>query len=177
MKYCVLFFLLVPRFFLLNAKEIVIAEVTLDHAQTPEKIGWGLMKVSSMPENHGMLFHFPENNNITMWMFNCLMDLSVAFLDKNQKVVAIHELKAFPDRMDPTRPVNSLSDIGELYPHTDRIVRFFRRNSIRSQWPAAYALEMNAGWFAKREILPGDTFRWQGDKGEFLRGAKADSSH
>lgn len=156
-------------FYTLHAKEKVVAEITIEHAEDMETINWGLMQVASLPENQGMLFHFPPNNGITMWMFNCLIDLSVAFLDDDHKVVEIHELKAYPHMMDPKRPVNSLDDMAELYPHTDKVLRFFRRHSVRSLWPMGYALEMNAGWFTSHGILPGDVLRWNGDKAEFVR--------
>lgn len=129
--------------------------VTLEHAKTPSQLAWGLMQRHSLPQNHGMLFHFRQQKIANMWMFNCYMDLSVAFLDRDLVIQEIRELKAYPEKMDPRRPVLSLRDINS-YRAYDPIIEFYRNNTITSSQPTYYALEMNAGWFTKNRILPGD---------------------
>lgn len=130
-------------------------EITLEHAKTPSELAWGLMQRHSLPKDHGMLFHFKKSTIASIWMFNCYIDLSVAFLDKDLIIQEIHELKAYPEKMDPSRPVLRLRDIS-LYRSYDPIMEFYRNNSINSSQPTSYALEMNAGWFAENQINEGD---------------------
>jgi uncharacterized protein len=85
----------------------------------------GLMQRESMPPQHGMLFVFDADAQHCMWMKNTLLPLSVAFLDRNGRVINIEEMQ--PESED---------------------------NHCAAK-PARFALEMNAGWFRKRGIGPG----------------------
>jgi len=85
----------------------------------------GLMFRDSIKSNQGMLFIYQTLNHHCMWMKNTLIPLSVAFIDKNYKIINIKPMKP----LDQT-PHCSIS-------------------------PAKYALEMNYGWFKKNKILPG----------------------
>ena len=85
----------------------------------------GLMFRESIKSNQGMLFIYQSSNLHCMWMKNTLIPLSVAFIDKNYKIINIQTMKP----LDQT-PHCSIS-------------------------PAKYALEMNYGWFKKNKILPG----------------------
>jgi hypothetical protein len=60
-----------------------------------------------------------------MWMKNTYVPLSVAFLDAQGVIL----------------------NIADMAPHTT--------NAHGAAKPAKYALEMNQGWFRKREIGPG----------------------
>lgn len=133
--------------------------ITLEHASTPREISWGLMGRNELPPDHGMMFSFPTYSIVGVWMFNCYMDLSVAFLDKNSTIIEIHELKAFPQKMDPKRPVRSVEDL-KKYPSQDPIVKFFKANAIYSKSPAKYMLEMPKQWFANHNIHVGDRILW-----------------
>ena len=127
----------------------------LEHAVSQKQIAWGLMQRKYLAPNSGMLFHFGKPRYVKMWSFNCFTDLSVAFLDENGRILKIHELKAYPEMMDPKRPVYSLKDM-KKYPYDDPIVHFFREKEISSSLPASYALEVNAGWFEKNNIKVGE---------------------
>lgn len=85
----------------------------------------GLMHRRMMPENRGMLFVFPNIARHGMWMMNTYIPLSVAFVDDAGVIINIEDMQ----------------------PHT--------RDSHSAKSPARYALEMNMGWFRKREIKPG----------------------
>ena len=85
----------------------------------------GLMHRSAMPSNAGMLFIFDEAAAQCMWMKNTLIPLSVAFIDEHGAVI----------------------NIEDMAPQTE--------DSHCARRPAAYALEMNRGWFAARGIKPG----------------------
>jgi len=85
----------------------------------------GLMHRRMMPENRGMLFIFPDEAHHAMWMKNTFIPLSVAFID-NKGII---------------------SNIEDMKPHDET-----PHGAVK---PVRYALEMNAGWFAKRGIKGG----------------------
>lgn len=136
-----------------------LTPISLEHATSRSDLQWGLMRRQSMPANHGMTFSFPKSQKLSFWMFNCFMDLSVAFLDSNRVIRDIHPLKAFPERMDPDRPVKTLSDLKKYAPD-DPIVAYFQETAAHSAYPAKYALEMNAGWFQAHDVKAGDVAAW-----------------
>jgi uncharacterized membrane protein (UPF0127 family) len=85
----------------------------------------GLMHRQSLAENHGMLFVFTEPESHSMWMMNTSIPLSVAFLDRNGIIL----------------------NISDMLPHTV--------TPHRSAGAAKYALEVNLGWFKKRNVKSG----------------------
>ena len=84
----------------------------------------GLMFREQMQPNEGMVFVFDKPHVVCMWMKNTLLPLSVAFIDKNGKIINIENMQ--PLSTDP---------------HCAKA-------------PAYYALEMNQGWFKKKNIKP-----------------------
>lgn len=143
-------------FYLLGLRQLeAIPVITLEHAWTSDQINWGLMQRKSLPENHGMLFHYERPNKPTFWSFNCYIDLSVAFIDNNKVIKEIQSLYAYPEKMDLNRPVHRLVDL-KLYPPNDPIVQFFIEKSIKSQNLIRYVLEMNIGWFERNHVKVGD---------------------
>lgn len=129
--------------------------LSIEHANTAETLAWGLMQRRSLPSHHAMLFHYPHPQWLSFWSFNCLMDLDVAFLDKHKVIREIHLLKAYPEHMDPNRPVRSLQDF-KRYPPFDPVIHFFQQRAVKSKRPAQYVLETTAGWFHKQDIQSGD---------------------
>jgi hypothetical protein len=121
---------------------------------------------SFLPENQGMLFHYTPPLCPKLWTFNCYIDLSVAFLDENQVIFSICNLYAYPERMDPQRPVRNVQDMA-LYPYSDPIVQFFLEKSVGANAPTSYVLEMNHGWFKRNGIKIGDHLEWNGCHGIF----------
>lgn len=94
-------------------------------AETEAERGRGLMYRKSLPENGGMLFVYGAPVRTCMWMKNTAIPLSVAFIDRNGVILNIEEMKPFT--------TDSHCSEGWVY----------------------YALEMNAGWFAKNGLVPG----------------------
>ena len=92
---------------------------------TAEEQAQGLMHRTSMPENQGMLFVFSPSKQTAMWMKDTPLALSVAFIDDQDKIVAIKDM---------TPNTNTL----HIAPG-----------------PVRYALETNLGWFEKRGIAVG----------------------
>ena len=89
----------------------------------------GLMFREQMGTNAGMEFVFDEPATQCMWMKNTLLPLSVAFIDAAGKIVNIEDMQ--PQTLDS--------------------------HCSKKDTPVKYALEMNLGWFAKRNIKPGTT--------------------
>lgn len=144
------------------SKEIPI---TLEHADQPHTRSWGLMGRTTLDENHGMLLEYDWPVKMSIWMFNVNMDLDIAFIDGKGVIQEIRMLKAYPEMMDPNRPVKTLKDI-ELYPYNDPIKVFFSNNSIKSSKPARFGLEMKRGWFEKNEVGVGDRLEVKKGTGE-----------
>jgi len=86
----------------------------------------GLMFRQEMDWDNGMLFVFPDSATRAFWMKNTLIPLSIAFMDSNGKIL----------------------NTEEMVPQSEQ--------SIWSNGPAKFALEMNGGWFTKEGVKPGD---------------------
>lgn len=90
-----------------------------------EERSMGLMYRREMGPNEGMVFRFPNPKQVCMWMKNTLLPLSVAFVDEDGKIINIEDMQ----------------------PQTE-VAHCAKR-------AARYALEMNQGWFRKKNIKPG----------------------
>lgn len=98
-------------------------------AATPAARTQGLMYRTRLDTDAGMLFVFPESGNYCMWMRNTRIPLSVAFLDARGAVINVAEMQA----------------------------QSLEHHCAAGQ--ARYALEMNAGWFARNGGQPGSQVR------------------
>ena len=94
-------------------------------AQTGEQRQIGLMFRKEMPQHEGMLFVFEQAATQCFWMRNTLIPLTAAFVADDGTIVNLADMK----------------------PQSD--------DSHCSPKPVRFVLEMNAGWFAKRQIKPG----------------------
>lgn len=128
--------------------------LTVEIARTPAQQEWGLMRRFSLPENQGTLFIYHHAHKMDFWMFNTFIDLSIAFIDQKNVVREIYTMKAYPEKMDPSRPVLKLSDI-DKYAYSGPEMTFFRRHTVHSLGEYRYALEVNAGWFDRHGVTIG----------------------
>lgn len=135
------------------AEEKTVLSVEL--ATTSAEREWGLMGRTSLPENNGMLFIYHQAQKMNFWMFNTFIDLSIAFIDSNNIICEIYDMKAYPEKMDPNRPVKKLSDIDKYWQWGPEKT-FFSEHSTTSKGEYPYALEVNMGWFTKNHIKVGD---------------------
>lgn len=103
--------------------------LTAEVVSAPEQRAIGLMGRKSLPENQGMLFVFEQPATQCFWMKNTFVSLSIAFL----------------------RDDGTITNIADMQPLTT--------NSHCSSEPVRFAVEVNQGWFAKRNIKPGHTIR------------------
>lgn len=104
-------------------------ELTLLVAETDEQRARGLMGIEKMADDNGMIFTYPAPvTKLCMWMKDTKIPLDVAFIDGAGKIVNIETMKPMT---------------------TD--------NHCNTGGPIFFALEMNAGWFEKNNVKPGDS--------------------
>ncbi len=94
-------------------------------AQTPQERQIGLMFRREMPANEGMLFVFEQAATQCFWMRNTLIPLTAAFIADD----------------------GTLINLADMKPQSDE--------SHCSRQPVRFVLEMNQGWFAKRQLQAG----------------------
>ena len=94
-------------------------------ALTPQQQQTGLMYRKEMPQAEGMLFVFEQPSTQCFWMKNTLLPLSAAFVADDGRIVNLVDMQ--PLTLD----------------------------SHCSEEPVRYVLEMNQGWFAKKNIKKG----------------------
>lgn len=104
---------------------IGIHVIQAEYASSNEERMQGLMFRKQMGTNEGMMFRFDRNGKVCMWMKNTLLPLSVAFLDEEGIIINIEDMQ--PETLD----------------------------SHCAEKPARYALEMNQGWFKRKNIKSG----------------------
>lgn len=97
--------------------------ILLEVANTQALRSKGLMGIEKLDDNQGMIFIWPGAARRCMWMKNTYIELSVAFINREKKIVEIFDLE--PGSLDSVCSVN--------------------RDIIA-------AVEMNKGWFAKNRI-------------------------
>jgi len=95
-------------------------------ARTPREIQTGMMFRTSIKEGESMLVVFARPHRASFWMKNVTVELSVAYLDSEGRIVEIHDLE--PGNETP----------------------------VWSKQPnVQFALETSRGWFKRHNIQPG----------------------
>ena len=85
----------------------------------------GLMYRSSLQANTGMLFIWEDYSTRCMWMKNTKVPLSIAFMSEEKEILEIYDMVPMSE------------------------------TSICSENKAAFALEVNRGWFKEHNISKG----------------------
>jgi uncharacterized membrane protein (UPF0127 family) len=101
--------------------------ISVELAKTPEQREQGLMFRRRLAADAGMLFLYPEEQPINMWMKNTVIPLDMLFIASDGRIVGVAE-RAVP-----------LSTV-----------------TIPSGQPARAVLEVNGGTAARLRIKPGD---------------------
>ena len=103
-------------------------EVRVEIADDPLERERGLMYRTSMGEDRGMLFIFPNEQPRSFWMKNTKIPLSIAYIDSDGRITDLLDMKPLDD--EP--------------PH------------YNSSVPVQYALEVNQGFFDEHGVKVGD---------------------
>ena len=99
---------------------------------TPESRETGMMCLTKVRRDYGMLFVFPQELDLNFWMKNTLLSLDIVWIGADKRVTVVH------DRMK-----KSTMDTPE-----DKVARAGGRGQ--------YVLELPAGAAARRGLKPGD---------------------
>lgn len=100
--------------------------IQVEVATKREELSRGLMYRTSMPEEQGMLFSWPEESVRSFWMHNTCIPLDMMFIAKDGTIAGIQE------------QVPVLNDRARSVP-----------------CPAAHVLEVNAGWSRRHGVVAG----------------------
>ncbi|MBU0487070.1 MAG: DUF192 domain-containing protein [Bacteroidetes bacterium] len=111
----------------LKSDSSVIRKIRIAEAKTEVERNQGLMYRTSMPEDAGMLFYFDRSEIQGFWMKNTLIPLDIIFLNAGKEIVKIHKY---------------------AQPGSEE--------SLSSEKPAMYVVEVNAGFCDKHGITEGD---------------------
>lgn len=110
-------------------------KIDVELAETAAQQARGLMFRKSLDQGSGMLFIFEEERTLSFWMKNTFIPLSIAYINKDKKIVDIQDMTPVKSVMEENPP------------------------SYPSKRPAQYALEVNQGFFKKHKIKVGDTIK------------------
>jgi len=105
----------------------VIASIEIEVADDDAEREQGLMYRDTMAENAGMLFLMGIEETQSFWMKNTIISLDIMYADSDRRIVSIHK-NCKPYSLD----------------------------QIISAEPAAYVVEVNAGYTSKYNIKVGD---------------------
>ncbi|MBI4880075.1 MAG: DUF192 domain-containing protein [Planctomycetes bacterium] len=111
--------------------EVSGLNVTVEIADTEERRRYGLMFVSELGDDRGMLFVYPQARALGFWMRNTRIPLDIAFLGEQGGELRIINIRA---GMEPYR----------------------ESPSYKSLWSCRFALELPGGWFARHGGAAGD---------------------
>ena len=114
-----------------------MAKLTIEVADTPASLAYGLMHRKSLAPDAGMLFKFPSITEAHFWGKNTYIPLDIAFVDANKKIMEIKKITPMSTRM------------------------------IHSSGLCTMAIEANAGFFEQHNIKPGHTIDIQEQTIEF----------
>ena len=84
------------------------------------------MERTELAENAGMLFVFDREQQLSFWMRNTLIPLSIAYIDAEERIIDIQDMQPLDETRHP------------------------------SAEPAMYALEVNQGFFEECGVGVGD---------------------
>jgi len=100
-------------------------QIDVQIAQTAEQRQIGLMFRKEMPQAEGMIFVFEQPATQCFWMKNTVLPLTAAFVADDGRIVNLVDMKHMSE------------------------------DSHCSKEPVRFVLEMNQGWFARKNIKEG----------------------
>lgn len=118
----------------------------------------GLGGRTSLADDEGMLFAFPRAATQRFWMYDCLMDIDIAYLDPIGYVTAVHTMRKEPPRG----------------PEEDELDYQARLPGYPSVYPAQFVIELAPGMFERLGIEAGDRIEIDADRLKMLGEASED---
>jgi len=106
--------------------------LTVKVAYSRERQEIGLMNVTSLKDNEGMVFVYDEPKPLSFWMKNTLVPLSIAFVEDGGRISEIYDMKVEGNKKDYEFPV------------------------YQSTTMVRYAIEAPLGWFTLNNIGKND---------------------
>lgn len=110
----------------IKAEGDTISTVMVAIADNNRSRSEGLMNVMNLPDNSGMFFIFENQQPRSFWMANTPLPLDIIFVNTEMTIVRIHR---------NTQP--------------------YSQESIQSEQPAKYVVEVNAGYTLEHDIREG----------------------
>ena len=110
-----------------------VSTVDVAVADDNESRSEGLMNVNELPANSGMLFIFSNNQARSFRMANTPLPLDIIFVNSDMNIVRIHR---------NTQP--------------------YSQESIQSEAPAQFVVEVNAGYTLEHDIREGMKIAFEG---------------
>jgi len=106
-------------------------EITVEMARTDEEKAQGLMYRKKLPDGEGMIFIYDRDQQMSFWMKNTVIPLSIAFIAADGRIIEIRDMQ----------------------PHD--------LSAVKSSRSVRYALETPQGWFERAGVKPGDVINIQ----------------
>jgi len=101
-------------------------KITVEIARTEQERAQGLMYRKKLPDGEGMIFIFERDEQLSFWMKNTVIPLSIAFIASDGRITEIKDM----------RPLDL--------------------SAVKSSRSVRYALETPQGWFTRAGVKVGD---------------------
>jgi uncharacterized membrane protein (UPF0127 family) len=109
------------------------AKLKVELARTEDERARGLKFRSILPRDEGMYFVFEEERELSFYMRDTRIPLSIAFIRSDEVIESVADMIPLDER------------------------------PVYSKGPAQFALEANRGWFKNHGIRPGDKVVLEGN--------------
>jgi hypothetical protein len=111
--------------------------ISANIVDTPQSRETGMMCLTKLKPDYGMLFVFPQEMDLNFWMKNTLVSLDIVWIGADKKVTVVHDHMKKSTVNTPDSEVAVAGGRGQ------------------------YVLELPAGAAAKRGLLPGSQLQFE----------------
>lgn len=116
----------------LDKRHNLLSSVDIEIADNEARRTQGLMYRDSMADNQAMLFIFPNEEERSFWMKNTILPLDIIYLNAKDQIITVQR---------------------NTVPYSEE--------SVPSNGPAKYVVEVNAGFCDRHSIKAGDHIEWK----------------
>ncbi|HTP12073.1 MAG TPA: DUF192 domain-containing protein [Bacteroidota bacterium] len=116
----------------LDSRDNLRSAIDIEIADDDASRMQGLMYRDSMAETQGMIFVFPDEAERSFWMENTILPLDIVYINAQNRIITIQK--------------NTVP---------------YSRDSIPSNGPAKYVVEVNAGYCDRHSVRVGDHIEWK----------------